>query len=204
MKIQTGLIIGLIFIILIGTIIYKFKNPTVITKTETRIDTSYVQLPPETIIKEKLVTKYVQDPRILDSLEQYKKFYSDLQDSLSVGKLLVVRDTTKFASGDSLQTEYIYYPINKFKYEFFARPDKIVNNTTTITNTVDKTSLFTFNIGGGLSADASKYNSNGQINTIVPELMGSLEFRKSKFSPYLHYAFNQRVGGGILYKLKLF
>ena len=201
----------LVCVIILTTVVGLIWHPFVKTeiKTETRIDTSYVELPVEIIYKDKPIIKYVKDPKLIDSLEQYKQFYSNLLDSLEQGKIVKVSDTTKFTSGDSLITNYYYHPKNAFEFFFFPRPDKIITITNNITKTIDNTPLFTLYPSIGLSADFSQYyntknNELRQITNITPEIGLLLSFKNSSISPYARYQFNKTYAGGIAYKLKLF
>ena len=131
----------LLFLLIASLTINVFQyiqRPEIITKTT--VDTLYVQLPSEIIVKEKIITKYTNIHDIIidsseinklnDSLKQLDRYISELISQLIRGDIVTMFDTTKFQSGDSIQTTVLCWPINEINYKFFPRPDKIV----TITN----------------------------------------------------------------------
>ncbi len=130
----------LLFLLIVSLLFNVFQyinQPEVITKTQ--IDTLYVQLPPEIIVKDNLVTKYVYVTdsleliKLNDSLKTLDQFIKDLIDQLNQGKVYTIFDTTKFTSGDSIQTTAMFWPLNLIQYNFFPRADKTIivthNNT---------------------------------------------------------------------------
>lgn len=123
-------ILILLIISLSINIFQYISKPEIITKTT--IDTVYVQLPVETIYKDNIITKYVnvkdttEINKLRDSLQTFEQFVIELKKQLDEGKVYTLHDTTKFESGDSIQTICKFWPLNSIQYSFFPRPDKVI------------------------------------------------------------------------------
>lgn len=202
----------LIIVLILGTYIFG-KDKIRQHYTSIQTDTTYVQLPVDTIEVINPVIKYVvlkdttQLSIIKDSLSVYKEWYGKLLDSLENGKIISVYDTVKFDSGDSLYTLYEYYPINKFKYTFFPCPDKNIITTITNKEVIDGSPKISVFLGGGVEfglTDINLQNNSAQISNLTPEIIAGIKFRNWKVFPYFRYEIYGRRTVGMIYSIELF
>ena len=136
------IVIFILSILLNGYLLFRESPDPEIIST---IDTVLVQLPPDTVIKSHVITKYVNiyntetDSTVInglnDSLKVLDRYISELISQLIRGDVTALYDTTVFGSGDSLQTMVLCWPINEINYKFWPRPDKTIIITNTTANT---------------------------------------------------------------------
>jgi hypothetical protein len=216
------------FFIVISVIIlgYIFGQDAIIDHYKTvQIDTTYVQLPPDTTKEHEALLAFENannlNLTLRDSLEnannsietlynsvEYMKEveneYLAMIDSIEAGHIPVAKDQVTFDTGDSLETKYYFPPLNIFKYSFFPAPRMEIATTETDVTVIDTTPLLTLHLGAGLSYDASSYKDDGNIKGIAPELFIGLSFNKPRFMPYFKYTPGGANSLGIAYNIHLF
>jgi len=136
----------IILSIFLGLFAYKlfFDNDPIIEEDNTtiQIDTVFVTLPPDTVIKEHIKYQYVKvdstdyDALYLlnDSLQTLEMFIEELKLKLVNNEVFTLYDSTTFESGDRIETEASFFPLNRITYTFFPAPNQTITEykTTTI------------------------------------------------------------------------
>lgn len=133
--------------LILGLFIYKtfFNiNDTIVENKNTiiQIDTVFVTLPPDTVIKENIKYQYVKIDStdyaslylLNDSLQTLEMFIEELKLKLANNEIYTLYDSTTFESGDRIETEASFFPLNKITYKFFPGPTQMIieHQTTTI------------------------------------------------------------------------
>jgi len=128
----------LLVVVVVSIIInyIQYKKEPVVRDIVTYRDTTIVVMKDTTIYKfiEELQYVYV-DSTDTSTIKKQNDLIDSLVDALDENRYLVVSDTTKFYTGDSLITDVaLFYPIG-FTYFFFPHPDTIIKDSTVVTIT---------------------------------------------------------------------